>query len=358
MNSKIIANGILRAIVIIVSIVLSIFIIYQLQTVITYIALAMILALIGHPMISFFKKKLKFRNTLAVLSTISIMLFVLIGIISLFIPLLRSQGENLASINFQEVNTKIHYFLENILNSIGLDGADANTFQLSNIINVQDVSNVLNGLMGFMGTLGMGLFSVVFIAFFFMKDGTKISDSLINLINVKHIEAVRSALEMIKSLLSRYFVGLLLQITIIFIMLSITLLIFGVKDAIVIAFLCALLNLIPYLGPLIGGVLICILTISNFIDADLTMVILPKTIYVLIGFLITQFVDNVFSQPIIFSNSVKSNPLEIFLVILIIGTLFGIIGMVIAVPLYTVLKVILKAFFPNNKIVKFLTPNI
>ena len=165
-------------------------------------------------------------------------------------------------------------------------------------------------------------------------------------------------MEDIKTLLSRYFVGLFLQLSIIFILLTIVLLIFGVKDALIIAFLCALLNLIPYVGPIIGAVVISVLTISNFMDADLQSVILPKTLYVLIGFLFTQFIDNVFSQPIIFSNSMKSSPLEIFIVTLVIGTLFGIAGMVVAIPAYTVLKVILKAVFPDNKLVQLLTAKI
>jgi predicted PurR-regulated permease PerM len=82
------------------------------------------------------------------------------------------------------------------------------------------------------------------------------------------------------------------------------------------------------------------------------------TIYVLIGFWIVQVIDNNLSQPIIFSKSVSSHPLEIFLVILIAGFLFGILGMITAVPLYTILKVIGKEFFPENKIIHLLTKDI
>jgi predicted PurR-regulated permease PerM len=85
---------------------------------------------------------------------------------------------------------------------------------------------------------------------------------------------------------------------------------------------------------------------------------LPITIYILIGFWIVQLIDNNLSQPIIFSKSVSSHPLEIFLVILIAGFLTGIVGMVIAVPLYTILKVIGKEFFPNNVVIQLLTKNI
>jgi predicted PurR-regulated permease PerM len=86
--------------------------------------------------------------------------------------------------------------------------------------------------------------------------------------------------------------------------------------------------------------------------------VLPATIYVLIGFWIVQVIDNNVSQPLIFSNSVKSHPLEIFLVILIAGFLSGIAGMIIAVPLYTMVKVVAKEFLPENKVVQQLTKDI
>jgi predicted PurR-regulated permease PerM len=97
--------------------------------------------------------------------------------------------------------------------------------------------------------------------------------------------------------------------------------------------------------------------LSN-LGSDFQTVILPTTIYVLIGFWIVQVIDNNLSQPLIFSKSVSSHPLEIFLVILIAGFLSGILGMIIAVPLYTILKVIGKEFFPENKVIQLFTKNI
>jgi len=162
----------------------------------------------------------------------------------------------------------------------------------------------------------------------------------------------------IKDLLSRYFVGLIFQILILFVIYTIVLLIFGINNAIVIAFLCALLNLIPYVGPLVSAVLMITLTMTSNLGESFSDVILPKTIYVMIGFIIAQLVDNFFSQPIIFSKSVKSHPLEIFLVIIISGILFGVVGMIVAVPSYTAIKVILKEFLSDSKIVKKLTKDL
>lgn len=358
MTSNTIAQGILKAVGIIVGIVLLALALYKLQNIIIYIVLAAVVALIGRPIVGFLKRRLKFKNTWATVTAIVIIMSFFAGIISLFVPLLISQGKNLASIDFKALNNNVHRFLDNLLHSLGMGRMESQVGDVPDLINMEDLSSLLNGFIGVISNIGIGLFSVLFIAFFFMKDGTAISEGFLSLIKPKHLPKVRETLEDIKAILSRYFVGLFLQLSVIFILLTIVLLIFGVKDALIIAFLCALLNLIPYVGPIIGAVVISVLTISNFMDADLQSVILPKTLYVFLGFLFTQFIDNVFSQPIIFSNSMKSSPLEIFIVTMVIGTLFGIAGMVVAIPAYTVLKVILKAVFPNNKLVQLLTAKI
>ena len=174
----------------------------------------------------------------------------------------------------------------------------------------------------------------------------------------KREQGVVNSINKINSLLSRYFVGLLLQIFILFVIYTVVLLLVGVENAIVIAFLCALFNIIPYIGPIIGGAIMVFLTMTSYLGEDFSTVILPKTGYVLLGLVIGQLVDNFFSQPFIFSNSVKSHPLEIFLVIIIAGLLFGVTGMIVAVPGYTAIKVILKEFLADNSIVKNLTENL
>jgi predicted PurR-regulated permease PerM len=168
----------------------------------------------------------------------------------------------------------------------------------------------------------------------------------------------KEAFAKIKDLLSRYFLGLLFQILILFVIYSVILGILSVPNAMVIAFLCALLNLIPYVGPVVGGILMLFLTMSSQLGASFNEVILPKTTYVMIGFIVGQLVDNFLSQPLIFSKSVKSHPLEIFLIILCGGLLWGVTGMVVAIPLYTAIKVVLKVFFAENSQIKSWTKNL
>jgi len=225
-------------------------------------------------------------------------------------------------------------------------------------LNLSFIPNLLNSLLGMVSTFSIGLISVLFISFFFLKDSKLFQNGILTFIPDGKESNTVTSIDKINNLLARYFGGILLQLFILFVIYMVTLLIVGVENAIVIAFLCALFNIIPYVGPIIGGVIMVTLTMTSYLGADFSSVILPKASYVLIGLFIGQMVDNFFSQPFIFSNSVKSHPLEIFLVIIIAGLLFGIVGMVIAVPGYTAIKVILKEFLTDNAFVKKFTKNL
>ncbi|MBT8324730.1 MAG: AI-2E family transporter, partial [Winogradskyella sp.] len=218
--------------------------------------------------------------------------------------------------------------------------------------------DLLNSIVSGFGSFSVGLFSVIFISFFFLKDSKLFEDGIMTFVPKGNESKTKTSITKIKDLLSRYFVGLVFQILILFVIYTIVLLIFGIKNAIVIAFLCALLNLVPYVGPIVSGFLMLLLTMSSNLGESFSEVILPKTTYVMIGFIIAQLVDNFFSQPFIFSKSVKSHPLEIFLVIIIAGILFGVIGMIVAIPSYTAIKVILKEFLSEYQVVKKFTKNL
>ena len=199
---------------------------------------------------------------------------------------------------------------------------------------------------------------VFFITFFLLKERAIFIRIFKNIIPEEHEEKILNSVEKIDYLLLRYFGGILLQLFIVFLLYFIVLLIFGVENSLIIAFICAILNIIPYVGPLIASVLAVVLTLLGNFNGIITHDMLFDSMYVLIGFFVVQFIDNNFSQPMIFSSSTNSHPLEIFLVILIFGFLFGITGMIIAVPTYTILKVIGKEFFPNNKLINSLTKDI
>ncbi len=360
MNAKIISNGILRAVAIMLGIAVLCYFLYMVQSVLVYIAIAAVIALIARPLIIFLRRKLKFPNTIAVITSMVIFIALLFSLIGMFIPLVVEQGGNLSLLKTTDLESNITSIMEQVNAYFESKNIDIlSELKSADIFSgLKSIPEVLNSIVGAMGSLSVGLFSVLFISFFFMKDSRIFKNSLLAIIPSGTENRFSHSLEKINDLLSRYFLGLMLQITILFVLYTIILLIFGISNAVVIAFLCALLNIIPYVGPLIGAFLMIILSMTSNLGQDFQSEILPTTMYVMIGYVIAQLIDNFFSQPLIFSKTTKSHPLEIFLIIIIGGLLMGPLGMIIAVPTYTVLKVILKEFLSDNKIVKSLTKDI
>ena len=361
MNAKEITKGIFWAVLQLLGLCVLVWLLYQLKTLLIYMLIAGVVSLIGRPINHFLMKSLKMRAVLATSISIVLLLGILISLFSLFVPLLVQQGENLSLLDVDLLKANIQTLVEEISAYFQLDNSFwQQQFSVDNLfqnVNFGLLPQLLNETLELLGGFTIGLFSVVFILFFFLKDSHLQERIILALVNDNVNDRVEKSIDKTKGLLSRYFLGLLLQISILLVINSLVLSVFAVENAFIIAFLCALLNLIPYLGPIIAAVLMLLLTMSSFIGADFSTVILPKTIYVMIGFFVGQLVDNFFSQPFIFSNSVKSHPLEIFIVILASGSLLGPVGMIIAIPLYTTLKVIAQEFLAENKIVKSLTKN-
>jgi len=360
MESKTISKGILQALAIIIGILSLLFFLYKITAVIVYIVIAAVVSLIARPVIRFFRRKLKLKNTLAVVLTMLLFILLIIGLGSLLIPLIIKQGENLSLLNSEVFKSNIERLYTQV--NEYLLSKNINIFdEIKNIdfsAGLKEIPHLLNGTLSAFGSFTIGLFSVLFISFFLMKDKDILNRALYAIVPNGSEGRFKHSFATIKDLLSRYFIGLVFQISILFIIYTIVLLIAGVENAIVIAFLVALLNLIPYIGPVIGMFLMVFLTMTDNIGLDFQTEVLPTTLWVLLGYVIAQTIDNFISQPFIFSKSVKSHPLEIFLIIIIGGLLFGITGMVFAIPTYTAIKVILKEFLAENKIVKSLTKQL
>lgn len=362
MTTNNISNGILKAIFYLIGIALIILFLYQIQTVIVYLIVALILALITNPLVEFLKKRLKSKNTLAVSITMIIILFVMIGFILMFVPLIADQGKNLSLLNTDSIQTNILELVKKIEIYLVNNNIDAGNLlkesHLTEKLNFNFLPDFLNSVLNAISNFGMGMASILFILFFFLKDKIYFIIGIKKILPDNHEEKILNSIDKILEMLSRYFIGLLIQLFIVFILYIIVLLVFGVENAFVIAFLCAILNIIPYIGPLIGSILAAVLTMISNLGGDFQTEILPTTLYVLLGFTIVQVIDNNVSQPIIFSKSVNSHPLEIFLITLISGFLFGITGMIVAIPFYTMIKVVAKEFIPENKIIQQITKNL
>ena len=362
MDSKSISNGILRAITIIFGVLLLLYFLFEIRSVLLYILLGAGISLMGRPLMLFLTNRLKMRNSFAVIICLIVFLLIFAGIFTLFVPIVVEQTQILGQIDVQKIGVD--------LNRIGTEFSTyfkLEKFNVADMLKKSDLSkyfslnwipDLLNSILSGFGGFMIALFSVVFIAFFALKDSKLLENSLLVFAKNEDESKFMNAFTKIKELLSRYFLGLLLQVFVLFILYSILLLIFGIDNPIALALIAAMLNLIPYLGPVIGCMLMMALTITGNLEMEFSSVILPKMIYILIGYIFIQLIDNFVNQPIIFGTSVRSHPLEIFLAILIFGILFGIPGLIAAVPLYTAIKVISKEFLSEYKIVQSLTKEI
>lgn len=361
-HSKSIAFGILRALGIIFGILILLWFLWEVQSVLAYIGVAAVLSLIGRPIVLLLRDRLKLHNTIAVIVTLLILFMIIIGAILLMIPVITEQSANLSQIDLEELQINVEILNEQISDYFGIQRVNIlerlQQMDYYENFNIDLIPQFVNGFFGTLGSFGIGLFSILFITFFLLKDSRLLLEGVLVFSKKGNEGQFLRAFTKIKQLLSRYFIGLVFQVVILFVLYSIILFTVGVENAIIIAFFCALLNLVPYLGPAIGYVLMSAFVISDHLGSNFSEIILPKLIIIVIGYGFVQAIDNFINQPLIFGKSVKSHPLEIFIIILIAGILFGIIGLVLAVPTYTAIKVISKEFLSEYKIVKKLTQNL
>ncbi len=186
MNSKTIAYGILRAVGVIVAIAIVLYFLYKIQSVIVYILIAGVISLIGRPIVLFLRKRLKFNNTIAVIVTMILLISIFTGIIGLLIPLLVEQGQNLSLLDIDQLKSNIESLYTEITTYLEINNIDAEqTIKDSKILSNMDYSiipNFLNSIVSGLGTFSIGLMSVLFIAFFFLKDSNLFQQGILTFV--------------------------------------------------------------------------------------------------------------------------------------------------------------------------------
>jgi predicted PurR-regulated permease PerM len=225
-------------------------------------------------------------------------------------------------------------------------------------INPARIQSIFSSTFSAFGSIAVGIVSVFFIAFFFLKEQGLFYELVKTLVPIRYESQIAHAIDDSSRLLIRYFVGILLQMTFIILFVSIFLGILGIKNALLIGFIAAITNVIPYIGPAIGAAFGVMITISSNIDVSFYDNLIPEVVKLLSVFAVMQLIDNFILQPLIFSKSVKAHPLEIFIIVMVGAKLGGVIGMVLAIPFYTVFRVLAKVFLSEFKVIQKITRNI
>lgn len=344
------------------------------RSVLIYVIAAFVVSLIGQPVIRLLRRvKVKGKTApdwLLAILTLVIILGLLSLIVTQVVPVVTGIVRDASLFSSRGVPDasfidKINEWLIGLFPSLGAD-FDLVKFllaQLKEVTNFSNVSGMIGSVASAVAGTAVGLFSIVFISFFFIRDDKLFRKIVTALTPDRHEAAADRAVADIEHLLSRYFGGLVIE------MLGVALLDFlglwliariGFNYAIGIAFIAGILNVIPYVGPLIGevlGVVLCVI-LKYGAGVGLDVGLGWFALIVLAIMLGVQLVDNFFYQPVIYSTSIQATPLEIFIVLLMAGHIGGVLGMLVAIPAYTVVRVIAGRFFSDRKAVRRLMPDM
>lgn len=356
-------NKILKGIVTLAIVVAILFLIWYFWRVVIYVLLSAVLAIMGRPLVSRLVVKgiggYKFPRTLAAAVTLVVIWIVAGTLCALFIPLIFGKIHELASVDWSAVSASIQQPMERLhsfaqryfsLPEMSLTESLRNFIASSVDINVMGTfSNVASAL----GVAAVSVFSVSFITFYFLKEDGLFYRIVALFFPDKFRSNVFHALDSITALLSRYFGGLLVESAVIMAIITIAMLLWGMSldDALVIGLIMGVMNLIPYAGPVIGCFVSACAGVLSPLEAGAvhTVVVIVSTIVVV------KLIDDFIIQPTLYSERVQAHPLEVFMVILVAGYVAGVWGMLLAIPLYTVLRVFAREFFSEYSLVRHIT---
>lgn len=361
-----------RNILIVIGAIILVAVVWYFSAIVTYIIVSAVMATMGRPLSRWLKKikiwKIRLNATISALITLIAMWIVLLAFFIFLIPLLANEFSNLGSIDLntmlaqleKPLNSVTKYFIDEPVSLtdgslLGLAGA-----RVASFFKVSQVTDLFGTVAGTIGEIMVGLFSVSFITFFFLKEEGMFRDGLLVLTPTDYEERISKSFDRITHLLGRYFIGLVLEILLVALLTVIGLSIIGLNfgQAVLIGLLCGLFNVIPYLGPWIGGLVGILIVLAINVTAPFMEHTFPILCFMIVVVAVVQFIDNMLIQPLIYSSSVKAHPLEVFLVIMAAGSMAGVMGMILAIPVYTILRVFAAEFFSNVKLVRKLTANM
>ncbi len=346
------------------------FMAWYFSDILAYTIIAAVLSLLGRPLVKFFMllqyKKFRINKTIAAVLGLISMILVFIVLIMFIIPLVQLQARMIAQIDITEVTKFFNEPIQNLYaflvsNHIIEPEKSLGAFieeQLNTLIEFVLFTDFFSHLISATGSILLGVFIVLFLTFFFLKDEDLLKGILLAITPDKYTEDTKVVLSESRTLLTRYFLGLLLELASMMTLITIGLSLFGIENAIIIGFLGGLMNIIPYLGPIIGASIGVVLGVISVLSIGFYDQVLSTIVIIIATFAVANTIDNILLQPMIYSKSVKAHPIEIFLVIIMAGKLGGIFAMVIAIPTYTLIRVVARQFLSQLKFVKALTGSL
>jgi predicted PurR-regulated permease PerM len=346
------------------------FLAWYFSSILMYILVATVLSLIGRPLVRLLDRihigKYNFPHTLSALITLIVLFGVIGGIVALVLPLLINQAAVLSNIDTQSFIDSYRPQLDSVKlylqnhNMLGHD-QDIETLISEKIMGVMgktNVSDIMNTAIELAGNIFFAIFAIGFITFFFLKQEKMLFKAIMLITPVQYQMEIKHIYIKTIRLLSRYFTGLLLDLALVMTLITLGMYVFGLKNALTIGIFAGMMNVVPYVGPFIGATIALALGLTGNMEAGMNNEVVPLAMKILGVLLSVNLLDALIMQPMIYSNRVKAHPLEIFLVIIISGSIAGVIGMIFAIPIYTMLRIIAKEFLGHTRFVKKITEKI
>lgn len=311
-------------------------IVYYYSNLIAYAVIAMLLSYMLDPIVNRLQAAGMGRTVSTTITLATLILVIVWGSTSV-IPIVANQ---MASLARQLDIENLRFIAEQIeMSIIGTFDFIPEGFLRNNIavfsdnyFNMDQISNLLGDAIGIFTNLFAAFLVIPFATFFFLKDGHKIRRDLLKLVPNKYFETFLSLVDKIETRLGFYFRSVFVQCTIVGIVSWLALSVAGLNNAASVGIAIGVANSIPYFGPLIGYVLSIVISIIETGDFSL---VIPCILAVLSA----QILDNVVLQPLIFSKSADMHPVAILFIILIGAQTAGILGMLIAIPIATIIKI-------------------
>lgn len=346
---------------------------YYLSSIISYIIIAGVVSLLGRPVMTSFQNikigKLKMPTSIAAVLTLLTFYLVVGAFVALFAPMIVKQIGLLRDLDYNSILVSLEQPLEQLNNFLRKYGVIQPTQQIEEVaqegmktylgkLNIGNVFGSVFGVIGDVFGVLISTFAITFICFFFLTDRALFYNLVFSLVPPQFENGFDNVVHQSKELLTRYFFGVMAQFIAVAIYITLGMLLLGVDNALLIGFFGGIVNIIPYVGPILGLAFGIFVGITTNLGMEFYTEMLPLIIKIAIVFGSMQIFDNIFLQPMIFSNSVKAHPLEIFILILVAGTLSGVTGMILAIPLYTIFRVIAKEFLSEFKVFQRLSRNL
>lgn len=340
---------------------LVVFLLWFFRLILLYFICAVVLSFIAEPIADLFKR-VRWRGWMmpawarAILALVTL-LGGTFAVAALFAPVLHEEIQIIGQLDIRLLMDK--WGLTNMVQAYPQTNlGDAMHKELGSMFSFSSIQSLLNGVLSWVGNLVVGIVSVLFITFFFLKDGYLFTRIVFSLTPEKHMQAMKNIMEHTHDLLRRYFIGVALQSLIMSVMISVALYFIGVKNALLIGLFAGMVNVIPYVGPVIGALFALLVAVTTALQVNPGADVWSEIWTVVIVFGAAQQIDGFVVQPLILGNSVKAHPLEVFVVVLMAGMVGGIFGMIAAIPVYTIFRVIAREFFSAFKPIESLTRDL